>query len=374
MLPDFKLETFFSKWEFNVKYHMCASDMETMSLRELLKLGTQEDRERWDNLTFKYIETFGTPELRSAIADTYKQLSPNNILAFAGAEEGIYTAMHCMLQKEDHAIVITPNYQSSEAIPNALCNVTGIGLDEKNDWNLDLDKIQDSIQKNTRLISINFPHNPTGKVISIQTLNTLIEIARKHEIYLFSDEVYRLMERNENIRLPQVADIYEKGLSLNVMSKAYGLPGLRIGWIATQDLELLEKMEKMKHYLSICNSSPSEFLAVIALKSGEKILARNRKIINENLKILNLFFHENSSLFEWKEPDGGCIGYPKYLGKEGVSVFCEQLIKKHSIMLLPASVYESKVGISPSNHFRIGYGRKKMNDGLDALKIAIKGK
>ncbi len=374
MLPDFKLETFFSKWEFNVKYHMCASDMETMSLRELLKLGTQEDRERWDNLTFKYIETFGTPELRYAITDTYKQLSPKNILAFAGAEEGIYTAMHCILQKEDHAIVITPNYQSSETIPNALCNVTGITLDEKNDWNLDLDKIQDAIQKNTRLISINFPHNPTGKVISIQTLNTLIEIARKHEIYLFSDEVYRLMERNKNIRLPQVADIYEKGLSLNVMSKAYGLPGLRIGWIATQDLELLEKMEKMKHYLSICNSSPSEFLAVIALKSGEKILARNRKIINENLKILNLFFHENSSLFEWKEPDGGCIGYPKYLGKEGVSVFCEQLIKKHSIMLLPASVYESKVGISPSNHFRIGYGRKKMNDGLDALKIAIKGK
>jgi len=374
MLPDFKLETFFSKWEFNAKYHMCASDMETMSLKELLKLGTQEDRERWDNLTFKYIETFGTPELRSAIADTYKQLSPNNILAFAGAEEGIYTAMHCILQKDEHAIVITPNYQSSETIPNALCNVTGIGLDEKNDWNLDLDKIQDAIQKNTRLISINFPHNPTGKVISIQTLNTLIDIARKHEIYLFSDEVYRLMERNENIRLPQVADIYEKGLSLNVMSKAYGLPGLRIGWIATQDLELLEKMEKMKHYLSICNSSPSEFLSVIALKSRDKILTRNRKIIDKNLKILNLFFHKNNSLFEWKEPDGGCIGYPKYLGKEGVNVFCEQLIKKHSIMLLPASVYKSEVGMSPSNHFRIGYGRKKMNDGLDALKIAIKGK
>ena len=374
MLPDFKLETFFSKWEFNVKHHLCASDMETMSLRELLKLGTQEDRERWDNLTFKYIETFGTPELRSAIANTYKQLSSNNILAFAGAEEGIYTAMHCILKKEDHVIVITPNYQSSETIPNALCNVTGISLDEKNDWNLDLDKIQNAIQKNTRLISINFPHNPTGKVISIQTLNTLIEIARKHEIYLFSDEVYRLMERNKLIRLPQVADIYEKGLSLNVMSKAYGLPGLRIGWIATQDLELLEKMEKMKHYLSICNSSPSEFLAVIALKSRDKILARNRKIIDENLKMLNLFFHENTSLFDWKEPDGGCIGYPKYLGKEGVTVFCEQLIKKHSIMLLPASVYASEVEISPINHFRIGYGRKNMNDGLDALKTAIKGK
>ena len=124
----------------------------------------------------------------------------------------------------------------------------------------------DAIKQNTRLIAINFPHNPTGKLISKEKLNTLIEISRKHGIYLFSDEVYRLMERKEEIRLPQIADIYEKGLSLNVMSKAYGLPGLRIGWIASKDIELLDKMERMKHYLSICNSSPSELLSIIALK------------------------------------------------------------------------------------------------------------
>lgn len=364
VLPDFKLETFFSKWEFNAKYHMCASDMESMTLQDLLNLGTEQDKEDWNQLNFKYIETYGSPKLRSAVANSYSKLSSENILAFAGAEEGLYVAMHCILKKDDHAIIITPNYQSSETIPASICDVSGIGLEAGNNWNLDVQKIKDAIRPNTRLISINFPHNPTGKVISKQTLNDLIDIVRQRGIYLFSDEVYRLMERNNNIRLPQVADLYEKGLSLNVMSKSYGLPGLRIGWIASQDLNLLHQMEKMKHYLSICNSSPSEFLAVIALQASADILSRNHKIIDDNLKLLNPFFAQNRDLFEWNEPDGGCIGYPKYLGSEGVMAFCERLIKEHGIMLLPGSIYDSANGPSPSNHFRIGYGRKAVKEGL----------
>ena len=364
VLPDFKLETFFSKWEFNAKYHMCASDMESMTLQDLLNLGTEQDKEDWNQLNFKYIETCGSPKLRSAVANSYSKLSSENILAFAGAEEGLYVAMHCILKKDDHAIIITPNYQSSETIPASICDVSGIGLEAGNNWNLDVQKIKDAIRPNTRLISINFPHNPTGKIISKQTLNDLIDIVRQRGIYLFSDEVYRLMERSNNIRLPQVADLYEKGLSLNVMSKSYGLPGLRIGWIASQDLNLLHQMEKMKHYLSICNSSPSEFLAVIALQASADILSRNHKIIDDNLKLLNPFFAQNRDLFEWNEPDGGCIGYPKYLGSEGVMAFCERLIKEHGIMLLPGSIYDSANGPSPSNHFRIGYGRKAVKEGL----------
>ena len=371
MLRDFKLETFFSKWEFNVKHHMCASDMETMTINQLLSLASNEDREKWDNLPLKYIETYGMPELRTEIAKTYDNISQKNILAFAGAEEGIFAAMHCILKKDDHAIVITPNYQSSETIPDSICDVTGVSLDSDNNWDLDIQKILDAIKKNTRLIAINFPHNPTGKVISKEKLDTLIEISRKHDIYLFSDEVYRLMERREEIRLPQIADIYEKGLSLNVMSKAYGLPGLRIGWIASKDIELLDKMERMKHYLSICNSSPSEVLSIIALKSREKILERNRKIISDNLSLLSPFFEKNRDLFDWKIPDGGCIGYPKYLGDEGVELFCENLIENHSIMLLPSSVYQSELGATVGDHFRIGYGRIKMKDGLEALEIAM---
>ena len=120
VLPDFKLETFFSKWEFNAKYHMCASDMESMTLQDLLNLGTEQDKEDWNQLNFKYIETCGSPKLRSAVANSYSKLSSENILAFAGAEEGLYVAMHCILKKDDHAIIITPNYQSSETIPASI--------------------------------------------------------------------------------------------------------------------------------------------------------------------------------------------------------------------------------------------------------------
>jgi|TARA_B110000263_G_C15263940_1_gene490189 aspartate/methionine/tyrosine aminotransferase len=370
-LPDFQLETYFSRWEFNTKYNMCASDVESVSLRELLLLSSKEDIELWNSLGLGYTETFGSLKIREAIANTYDNISASDIITFAGAEEGIYVTMNCILNKNDHAIVITPNYQSSETLPRSICEVTGIGLDPNNNWNLDIQKIIDSIKPNTRLISINFPHNPTGKIISMDTFYDLISLARKKNIYIFNDEIYRLMERDVSKRLVQVSDIYEKGVSLNAMSKSYGMPGLRIGWVATKDHDLLDKMEKMKHYLSICNSAPSEILAIIALNSRKKILDRTYKIITKNLKILNKFFLEYEHLFDWKEPDGGCIGYPKYKGADGIDVFCEKLIKGESVLLLPSSVYISNILQSPKNHFRIGYGRENMSDALELVKNFI---
>ena len=370
-LPDFKLETYFSRWEFNIKYNLCASDTEAVSLRELLSLSNNEDKKIWEDLRFGYTETYGSMKLREAIASTYDNSSHNDIITFAGAEEGLYVAMKCILNISDHAIVITPNYQSAETLPNSICEVTGIALDPNNNWNLDITKIKDSIKSNTRLISINFPHNPTGKIISRDELNQIVSIARENGIYLFSDEIYRLMERDKSKRLDQISDIYEKGLSLNGMSKSYGMPGIRIGWISTKDHKLLDKMEKLKHYLSICNSAPSEILTTIALNSRNQILDRTRKIINKNLEILNDFFLDYQDLFEWKEPDGGCIGYPKYKGEDSVGEFCERLIKEKSVLLLPSQVYFSNIIKSPKNHFRIGYGRINMPEGLRELKDFI---
>ena len=176
------------------------------------------------------------------------------------------------------------------------------------------------------------------------------------------------MEREKSLRLPQAADIYQKGLSLNVMSKAYGMPGLRIGWIALRNKKILSKMERLKHYLSICNSAPSEILATIALNSKENILERNKKIVADNLIILNQFFHKYPNLFDWNEPDGACIGYPKYHGEEDVEFFCKKLVKKTGVLLLPSSMFQSNVSPTPTNHFRIGYGKINMKDGLMALQ------
>ena len=180
--------------------------------------------------------------------------------------------------------------------------------------------------------------------------------------------MYRLIERDHVERLPQIADAYERGISLNVMSKAYGLPGLRIGWIATRNRNLLSRMERAKHYLSICNSGPSEVLALIALNARESILTRNRNLVRNNLTRLDEFFSAYPDLFEWQLPDGGCIGYPRYLGQDGVESFCERLVEDTGVLLLPASIYQSALGPTPTDRFRIGYGRADIDIGLDVMR------
>ena len=218
MLPDFRLETYLGKWEFACRYHMTASDMQTLSLKELLALASAEDRAIWEELPLHYIEPTGSPALRNAIASTYKGVAPEDVLAFAGAEEGIFCAMHALLTKDDHAIVVTPNYQSAEELPLALCAVSGVALDPDNNWSLDLAKMKAAIRPNTKLISINFPHNPTGKVLDRATFDGLVALCRQHGIWLFSDEVYRGLERRAEIRLPAAIEAYEQGLSLGVKS------------------------------------------------------------------------------------------------------------------------------------------------------------
>lgn len=368
VLPNFRLETYFSQWEFSARYHLTASDAQSMTLHELLRMADKTDVEAFDKLWLGYTETFGAPSLRQVISSTYDYQNPENILCFAGAEEGIYVACHALLTPNDHAIVIIPNYQAIETIPLSICTVTGILLDPKCNWDLDIESIKKAIQPNTKLIAINFPHNPTGKILELKLLNALIDLCRHHGLWLFSDEVYRLLGSNPSRHLPQVADVYERGLSLNVMSKAYGLPGLRIGWIACSNHDLLIRMERMKHYLSICNSAPSEFLASIALRNRESILARNNALICKNLILLDAFFSEFPTLFEWQHPDGSCVAYPRYIGPGSVVDFTTKLVEQAGVLLLPANIYRSDLGSTPTDRFRIGFGRANLVESLTAFR------
>ena len=373
MLPDFRLETYLAKWEFAARYHMTASDMESMSMAELLALATDEDRAEFDRLRLGYIETSGTPQLREAIAGTYAGIAAADVLAFAGAEEGIFCAMHALLDKDSHAVVVTPNYQSSESLPVSICAATGVALRESENWALDVDELHSALRPYTRLVLINFPHNPSGKVIDRATFDAVVRLCRDRGIYLFSDEVYRGLERRPELQLPQAAEVYERGLSLNVMSKAYGLPGLRVGWIACKDRDLLARMERMKHYLSICNAGPSEHLAVIGLKARQRIVARNLALIERNLVEVNAFFAEFPDLFDWREPDGGCIGFPRYKGKDGVETFCRRLAEEIGVVLLPAGIYQSALTPTPADRFRIGFGRSYVPEGLAAMRAWLRG-
>lgn len=367
-LPDFKLEVYLGKWEFAAKWHMTPSDAQSLTIRDLLALATPEDRALWEDLPLTYIETWGTPKLRQAIAATYEGAKPEDVLAFAGAEEGLYCAMHALLGKDDHALIVTPNYQSAEQVPLSLCAVDGVALREDRNWDLDLDELAAKICPNTKLISINFPHNPTGKVIDRATFDALVALCRKHGIWLFSDEVYRGLEIDPTKRLPAAVEAYERGMSLGVMSKAYGLPGLRVGWIACQDHALLDRMERIKHYLSICNAGPSEHLAVIALKARDKIIGRNVALLKDNLQAVERFFADYPGRFAWYRPDGGCVAFPRYLGSDGVETFCRRLVEESGIVLLPASIYTSSLNPVATDRFRIGFGRSYTRQGLEEMR------
>nr|WP_245599700.1 aminotransferase class I/II-fold pyridoxal phosphate-dependent enzyme [Embleya scabrispora] len=186
-------------------------------------------------------------------------------------------------------------------------------------------------------------------------------------MHLFGDEVYRGLERDTRRTLPNAADLSPRALSLNVTSKSLGLPGLRVGWITCRDAALRSRLERAKHYTTICNAGPSEVLARIALKSRTIILERNRALIAANLPVFDAFFAWFPEHFDWQAPDGGCVAYPRHLGAEGVETFCTRLVEEAGVLLLPASIYHSDLTPTPVDRFRIGIGRAHPERGLDAF-------
>lgn len=373
-LPPFALEVRFSHWEFAARFNAAGSDMESVQLHELMDKASPERREQWNKLYLGYTETWGAPELRQAIADTYESVSPQQVLCFTGAEEGIFCAMHALLQAGDHALITYPNYQSAETLPASLCAVQGLRLDPASGWALDPDEARKAMQPETKLVSVNFPNNPTGASLSRDRFQALVDACRGRGVWLFSDEVYRFMEVDGAKRLPAAVDAYERGISLGVMSKAYGLAGLRLGWIACKDRGLLERMESMKHYLSICNSAPGEFLSLVALEAADRLLARNRSLAAANRDLLRAFFARHQDLFEWYEPDAGCLAFPRYLGPEGVDAMCDALVKEAGVLLMPASLFASTLGPVDQDRFRVGYGRADFPQALEVWEDWLAGR
>jgi aspartate/methionine/tyrosine aminotransferase len=363
-LPEFRLETYFSKWEFSASYHLCASDAQSMRLTDLLALADDDGRQRWETLELGYTQTWGLPALREEIARTYDNLEPDDVVCFAGASEPIFLATQTLLDADSHAVVITPNYQSAEAVPCAIGETTGVALRPEDGWALDLDAVRRVLRRNTTVISVNFPNNPTGAVPDPGTWRGLATLCDERGIRLFSDEVYRGLEIPPQQQLPQAADLSPTALSLNVMSKAYGLPGLRIGWIACRDRKILAKLERAKHYTSICNSAPSEVLALIALRARERVLERNRQIVRDNARTFAEFFAAYPDLFEFTPPQGGCVCFPRYLGDDGVETMCRDLVDEVGVLLLPASIYRSELTPVDTDRFRVGIGRAHPHEAL----------
>lgn len=363
-INTFKLEEYLSQHEFSAKYLLCCSDAESMNMAELLALANKDHKALWDSLRLGYTEVQGLPFLRQKISDSlYPGLEADNILTFSGAEEGIFCSLFALCEPADHVIVLTPCYQSLKEIPQLKgCELTCVSLREENNWRIDLEEIRKAIKSNTKWLVINFPHNPTGQVITPQELDSLIQLLDKHGIWLFADEVYRLLGAPKDGWALPAAVLYPKAISLGVMSKALGLAGLRVGWIACQDKAVIKRIELFKHYTTICNSAPSEVLSLIALGNQDAILDKNNQIVSTNLALLDEFFLEYSNYFSWVRPQGGCVGFVKYLKGDKVTDFCGKLLNDTGVLLMPATVYDSE-----ENYFRIGFGRRDMKIALDRL-------
>jgi len=367
-LPPFQLERYFARYEFAVRHLLCSSDCESVTVKDLLSLEADADN-AFEHLWLGYTESQGAPALRQEISRLYHTIGADQVLVHSGAEEAIFLFMHAALSPGDHLIVHWPCYQSLYEVARAIgCEVTFWQAREDQGWALDMNDLIGHIRPSTRAVIINTPHNPTGWLMPRDEFGRLNRMLDQRKILLFSDEVYRESEYSADDRLPAACDLNQRAVSLGVMSKTYGLPGLRIGWVATRNAGLAEKMAALKDYTTICNSGPSEFLAEIALRHRDRLIRRNLDIITANLKLLDDFFLRCSSTFAWVRPKAGPIAFVRLTGSE-VDRFCHELVQKKGVLLLPGNLY----GYG-GNHFRIGFGRQGMPAALASLEQFIESR
>ncbi len=351
-LNELELERYLVKYEFIAPYLFCVSDSESFEVNELLDMDKDYSK-KFSKLRLGYVDPQGSKYLRDEISGLYENVSNEEIVILSGAAEGIFVVMNALLDKGDHVIVQWPCYQPLCEVPFSIgCEVTKWEMEEKNEWMPDIDFLIRNVKQNTKMIVINNPHNPTGFVFSKETLHKIIDVAKQKGIWVFSDEVYRFSEYEEDYRTGAVVDIYEKGISVGAMSKIFGLGGLRIGWSCIKDKNILNKVVSFKDYTTICCSAPSEMLSALALKNREKIIERNMSIIKGNLVLLDDFFERYSEYFEWVRPKGGAIGFPKIKFDLNSRDFSKDILDKHGVMILPGHVFGSY-----DKNFRIGFGR-----------------
>jgi len=292
---------------------------------------------------------------------------------FAGAEEAIFCAMTAMLASSDHAVVITPCYQSLLSIPKSRCAVTTVDINSDCKWELNIQTLRAAIQPNTKLIVMNWPHNPTGHVPSRSDFDDIIDLARQFNLWVFSDEVYRGLEADDEHRLPTLASVYEKGISLGVVSKCLGLAGLRVGWIACANASTLNAISDVKHYLSICNSAPSEVLALVALRNFDHLSRRVNNIARSNLLLIDSFLERWASKFRWTRPKGGCCGFMEITDPAvTVDEVAQRLVEEFGVLILPGSKFVGCGNMDKiSQCFRLGFGRANFPECLAAFEASL---
>lgn len=373
-IPVFILENYLLQHEHKAEFSLCNSGLDSLSLSELLSLADEETLTVWEQQSLGYSEPQGHPWLREAINALYTSLSQDSVdgvVTFAGASEAIFCGLQALLNPGDHCIVVTPCYQSLKSVPESICETSLVALQPLDgEWRLDLDQIREAIRPNTRALVMNFPNNPTGALPDRAVLDELIALARAFDLYIFSDEVYRGLELPLEISnaqpWPPLVDVYEKGISVGSLSKLYAMPGVRVGWLASRDLDFMDRVTGLKHYTTICNNSSGELLGVMALRASDALLARNTDVLMERYGLMQDFLNRHVDLFEWIPPRAGCLVFPRLKQGLGAETFALDLLHENKVLVLPGQVYDF-----PGEYLRLSYAGKTLPQALQGVDTFI---
>jgi aspartate/methionine/tyrosine aminotransferase len=356
-IKDFAIERWFAKYEFSAKYLLSSSDSDGYPLQYVLDLASVEEANDWHNLKLGYTETRGAPALRDAISKHYQTITTEDVLVSSPGEAN-FALMNVLLKSGDHVICMSPIYQSLYQVAESLgCSISFWNPRNEGGWYYDPSQLTKLITKKTRLLVVNFPHNPTGYMPDNNDWDEIVSIARKNNLFLFSDEMYRSLVRDPADEIPAACDLYENAVSLWGMAKSFGLAGLRIGWLASRNEHILKKVEAFKDYLSICNSASSEILATIALNNSRKFIAPNMEKIVFNIEAFRQFQSRNDDLLDFYRPIAGPTALIKLKTNLTTLQYAEELVKRTGIMLLPSETFNYG-----SSHVRIGFGRTNFPD------------
>ena len=363
-IKTFKVEEWMNEHEKTALYNIADTCVNTLSLDELFSLTNTNKYEFFDGISGQklgYGHIQGSPDYKNGICKLYKSLKPENIISTNGAAGANYLVFYSLINPGDRVISVTPTYQQLYSIPESFnADVQYLRLKPENNFLPDLDELKKLITKNTKLICLNNPNNPTGALIPETMLKVIVNIA--DGAYVLCDEVYRGLNQNDDYQ-PSIADIYENGISICSMSKIFSLAGLRLGWIASKNQEAIEKCLRHREYNIISCGMIDEILASLALKNADIIIKRNKKILKENLHILNEWIKRQKH-YSYVKPRSGTTALIFYDFSMTSKDFCEKLQKEKGVFLTPGFCFDIE------NCARIGYAGQKAEliKGLERLE------
>ena len=355
-IEPFKLERWMSTYEVKVTYDIAESGIAPMTTRELLALLPESERaataDALLDLPLAYTEARGTERLRTEIAQTYAATTPDEVLVTTGAIEANFLLMNVLLAPGDHVVTVNPAYQQLQSVPKAIgCDVSLWSLRHDHGFRYDLSDLEALVTPRTRLIVVNTPHNPTGAMLSEADLRRVYDLAVSVGARVVCDEAYRWLDLPGGEPLaPPMRDLGPSAISVGTFSKPFGLPGLRIGWIAAPE-EIVQACWGMRDYVSLSPGRLNDTLAVLALQHRDQIVERTHRIVAANLDEAEGWFARNADLVSWTPPNGGLLAMMRYSLDVPSLELSNRLAEEYSVMLAPGSAFGYE------GHLRIGIGQ-----------------